>query len=132
MFGISSVHVVINCVCPLQGRSCALASFQAVPWIVPLASRLTPTTVRSVSAGRGPRSANPLYVTSTVPLDTCTYSHPESTLTATPVRMENVLKSRQISLCLLCGTAGGGVGKQKRCYRWGSAVFFKMDFDQQI
>lgn len=111
MFDIKSFHVVVSCACPLQGRSCAPASFQAVPWIVPSASRLTPTTVRSVSAGRGPRSANPLYVTSTVPLDTCTYSHPESTLNAIPVCSENTQKSSRMYLCLLCGKAGGSVGR---------------------
>lgn len=90
----------------LQGRSCAPASFLAVPWIVPSASRLTPTTVRSVSAGHGPRSANPLYVTSTVPLDTCTYSHPESTLHATPLYGKQA-KVQAYPLGLACGTAGG-------------------------
>lgn len=72
---MNSFHIVINCMCPSQGRSCAPASFRAVPWTVPSASRRTSTTVRSVSADRGPRSANPFSVTSTVPLDTCTYSH---------------------------------------------------------
>lgn len=132
MFDINTFHIVINCVCPLQGRSCAPASFRAVPWTVPLASRLTPTIVRSVSADRGPRSANPLYVTSTVPLDTCTYSHPESALNAIPVCTENMRKSRSMYLCLLRGKAGGSVGKYKWCYGCESAVFFKMGFDQQI
>lgn len=99
MFDINSFHIVLSCVCPLQGRNCAPASFRAVPWIVPSASRPTRTTVRSVSAGHGPRSANPLYVTSTVPLDTCTYSHPESVLNATPVCSENTQKSRH-SICV--------------------------------
>lgn len=87
---MNSFHIVMTCMCPSQGRSCAPASFQAVPWTVPSASRLTSTTVRSVSADHGLRSVNPLHVTSTVPLDTCTYSHSESIFTTVPVHTENI------------------------------------------
>lgn len=90
LFGIDSFHVVITFMCPSQGRSCAPASFRAVPWTVPSASRLMSITVRSVNADHGLRSANPLYVTSTVPLDTCTYSHSESIFNTIPVRIENM------------------------------------------
>lgn len=100
MLDINGFHIMINCVCPLQGRSCAPASSRAVPWTVPSASRLTPTTVRSVSADRGPRSANPLYVTSTVPLDTCTYSHPESTLSAIPMCTEKICGNPGVCTCV--------------------------------
>lgn len=88
--GKISFHIGVICICPLQGRSCALALFQAVPWSVPSASRLMSTTVRSASADHGLRSANPLYVTSTVPLDTCTYSPSESIFTTTPLLVGKV------------------------------------------
>lgn len=113
---VNSFRIVITCMCPLQGRSCAPASFRAVPWTVPSASRRTSTTVRSVSADRGPRSANPLYVTSTVPLDTCTYSHSESIFNTLPVHIENKQNPGMCTCVQFVAKWGENVGKQKFHY----------------
>lgn len=81
--------------CSSQEKSCVRASYQAAPWTVPSGSRLMPTTVRSASAVHGPRNANLLYVTSTVPLDTCKYSYSKLIclgLFDMPVCIENMQK----------------------------------------
>lgn len=98
--GINGIHFVIISVCSSQERSCVPASYRAAPWTVPLGSRLMPTTARSVSAAHGLRNANPLYVTSTVPLDTCTYSYFECIFNNLHAYWKYA-KSRNMELCLL-------------------------------